>query len=319
MKETNTELALLLEKYRQGRCTDEEKKRLEIWLEQLEQTEDPLPLPTPEARNALRSAFVSRVAPTPKYRTLIVSYKRYIAAAACVVVCLGAAFFLTRNNNTHNLMASVAWDTLYSKPSEVRSIRLSDNSMIALNANTRIRVSKAYGKTDRKVELIDGEAWFDVQKNANLPFTVQCQQTETRVLGTRFVISAYRELPELAVQVIEGKVAVGLPNKKYPLVSQGEAIHLDNATGESRAGNFDRATFDPINKKSFIHNGSFSELALRIKNTFGYTLVPKTPDVSQRRFTGEFLYNENIQNVLRKFSEIHSGNFHIEGKKAFME
>lgn len=319
MKEMNTELALLLEKYRQGRCTDEEKKRLEAWLEQLEQTEDPLPLPTPETRDALRSAFVSRVAPAPKYRTLVF-YKRYIAAAAVfAVVCLGAVFFLTRNNNTHNLMASVAWDTLYSKPSEVRNIRLSDNSVIALNANTRIRISKAYGKTDRRVELIDGEAWFDVQKNAELPFTVQCQQTETRVLGTRFVISAYRELPEFAVQVIEGKVAVVLPDKKYPLVSQGEAIHLDNVTGESGTDNFDRATFDPINQRSFIRNGSFSELALRIKNTFGYTLVPKSPDVSQRRFTGEFRYNESIQDILRKFSDIHNGGFHIEGEKVFME
>ncbi|MRG47144.1 DUF4974 domain-containing protein [Chitinophaga sp. SYP-B3965] len=319
MKEMNTELALLLEKYRQGRCTDEEKKRLEAWLEQLEQTEDPLPLPAPETREALRSAFVSRVAPVPKYRTLIVSYKRYIAAAVCVAVCLGAAFFLTRHNNTPTLMASVAWDTLYSKPNEVRSIRLNDNSVIALNANTSIRISRAFGKTDRKVELIDGEAWFDVQKNAQLPFIVQCQKAETRVLGTRFVISAYRELPELAVQVIEGKVSVALPNKKYPLVSKGEAIHLHNVTGESTADNFDRAAFDPINKRAFIRNGSFSELALRIKNTFGYTLIPKTPDVSQRRFTGEFRYNESIQNILQKFSEIHNGGFHIEGEKVFME
>lgn len=322
MKETNPELSRLLEKYRQGQCTNEEKAQLMAWLDLLEQTEEPLPLPEPEVRKDLRSAFVSRVTAPAKRRAMVVSYKRYIAVAAVIsaVVCLGAAFFLTRNNSTsHSALASIAWDTLSTKTGEVRSIRLSDNSIVALNANTRIRVSKSFGLSDRKLELIDGEAWFDVKKNASLPFTVQCQQTETRVLGTRFVISAYRQLPDISVQVTEGKVAVALPDKTAPLITPGQVLQLQKATGESTQGNFDRAAFDPLQQTCFIRNGSFNELALRIKNTFGYTLIAQTPDVSQRHFTGEFRYNENIKDILEKFSEIHGGRFRMEGDKVFME
>ncbi|UYQ91210.1 FecR domain-containing protein [Chitinophaga horti] len=317
MKESNPELARLLEKYRQGQCTDEEQARLFLWLDELERSSAPMPLPGEATRTHLRDAFVSRVSEPRKVR---ISYKRYIAAAAILCGCIAAGtWLLTRQANTSSQVAITAWDTISTRPQEMRTIRLSDNSQVALNAGTQLRISKAFGNSERRVEILEGEAWFDVQKDAAHPFVVQCGTTETRVLGTRFVISAYKGLPQMKVQVTEGKVAVSLPGANYPAVMPGQAILLQQGTGESAQVNFDRASFDPLQQSNFIQNGSFEELALRIRNTFGYMIIAANDAVAQRRFTGEFRHNEQIRDILQKFSDIHNGTFRMDGDKIYMQ
>ena len=87
---------------------------------------------------------------------------------------------------------------------EPRRLELSDGSVVSLNTNTRLTV--AYSKRQRSITLSRGEAFFDVAKDSERPFTVLGCGTEARAVGTAFNVRC--ELQQGAVTVTEGIVQV---------------------------------------------------------------------------------------------------------------
>ncbi len=88
---------------------------------------------------------------------------------------------------------------------EMRDISLDDGTKIALNTESEIRV--LYGKEQRTVELIRGEALFDVAPEAERPFVVDAIGFQARAVGTSFAIQQLQGVaPQLVVK--EGMVDV---------------------------------------------------------------------------------------------------------------
>jgi transmembrane sensor len=88
---------------------------------------------------------------------------------------------------------------------EMRTVKFEDDSVAYLNTQTEVRwVGDA---NDRRVELTEGEALFDVMHDAAHPFRVILGNSEIRVLGTRF--NVYRKANgNTTVTVLEGSVEV---------------------------------------------------------------------------------------------------------------
>lgn len=88
-------------------------------------------------------------------------------------------------------------------PGERREVRLPDGSTATLNTASAISVSYAPGG-ERRIELHDGEALFDVGPDAARPFVVATDSGEVRVLGTVFAVR--NEGQGTRVTVLEGRV-----------------------------------------------------------------------------------------------------------------
>jgi len=91
---------------------------------------------------------------------------------------------------------------------ETKVVALKDGSVVTLNTASEIQVDYSDGL--RSVELIRGEALFDVAKNKARPFVVAAGDTNVRVVGTSFTV---RHLEAAPVQVLvrEGIVDVFKP------------------------------------------------------------------------------------------------------------
>jgi transmembrane sensor len=87
---------------------------------------------------------------------------------------------------------------------ERRSITLADGSTVDLNARSKLRVE--FSKNERRVELLDGQALFQVAKDKNRPFIVASGEARVRAVGTQFDV--YRKDSGTTVTVLEGRVAV---------------------------------------------------------------------------------------------------------------
>lgn len=87
---------------------------------------------------------------------------------------------------------------------EQKEQQLEDGSRIVLNTDSRIEIT--FDKKQRRIELHQGEVFFDVRKDGR-PFEVVTQLGVVRVLGTHF--SVYRTASDVQVTVIEGQVALG--------------------------------------------------------------------------------------------------------------
>lgn len=87
---------------------------------------------------------------------------------------------------------------------EQRLVVLEDGSRVRLNTDSRVRVRFAGDR--RRVDLLRGQAFFEVAHDADRPFTVDAGSAEVRALGTRFDV---RRLDgTVQVTLVEGAVRV---------------------------------------------------------------------------------------------------------------
>jgi transmembrane sensor len=117
-----------------------------------------------------------------------------IAASLVIVTVLGFMAIKFSGNKSEKAPASAQ-----------TSVILPDGTSVSLNAGSVITYKKDFGSTHRNVHL-KGEAWFEVMKNADLPFVISAGEANIRVTGTKFNIKAYQRLNDVRVTVTEGTV-----------------------------------------------------------------------------------------------------------------
>ena len=104
-------------------------------------------------------------------------------------------------------------------------ITLSDGSEVWLNANSKFSYPVAFNASERIV-MLEGEAYFKVAPNKEVPFIVMSPNITTRVLGTEFNIKDYAS-EESHVVLISGSVEVSNTlGKDYVMLTPGEEACL---------------------------------------------------------------------------------------------
>lgn len=95
---------------------------------------------------------------------------------------------------------------------EQRSWRMPDGSTVHLNSSSEIRVR--FDARQRRIELVRGQALFQVAKDAQRPFWVYAGDTAVKAVGTEFDV--YRQSGRTLISVLEGRVAVwSLPDDVF--------------------------------------------------------------------------------------------------------
>ncbi len=101
---------------------------------------------------------------------------------------------------------------------EQKTVQLEDGTRLLLNTNTELRVR--YSDGQRQVQLMRGEAHFDIAHDASRPFDVQAGEGLVRALGTAF--SVYLKSEDVEVVVTEGEIAV---LSRQGLAEEASAAH----------------------------------------------------------------------------------------------
>jgi transmembrane sensor len=111
---------------------------------------------------------------------------------------------------------SLSWpaaaQTYRTAKGEIRIVPLADGSSITLNTSSEIRV-RIQAK-ERRVELVAGEALFDVAHDASRPFVVDAGDTQVKALGTSFTVRRLGEQP-VEVMVRQGVVEIARPDRPH--------------------------------------------------------------------------------------------------------
>jgi transmembrane sensor len=81
---------------------------------------------------------------------------------------------------------------------------LPDGSIVTLNAHSQLEFPAEFAGAATRAVRLQGEAFFDVQRNPSQPFVIRAGDAEVRVLGTQFNVKATAQA--VAVSVTEGKV-----------------------------------------------------------------------------------------------------------------
>lgn len=124
---------------------------------------------------------------------------------------------------------------------DIRRAPLSDGSAVTLNTDTAIRT--AFDDRMRRVELLRGEALFDVAKDAARPFVVVAGDVRVRAVGTSFTVRSHAD-GQVGVIVREGVVEVWRGAAGRPVRLAAEQAVKVAAVGALRPTRVDAAAVD---------------------------------------------------------------------------
>ena len=146
-------------------------------------------------QNVVKQAEKTNTKPKGLYRRL-----RIVAAAAAVFLLLSiiGIKLLNPSNSSNQIIASGSQEI-------TKEILLEDGSIVYLNANATLHYPEKFSANQREVTL-QGEAFFEIAKDASRPFRIHTNHSEVEVLGTSFNIDTEKNQTE--VNVATGKVRV---------------------------------------------------------------------------------------------------------------
>lgn len=125
---------------------------------------------------------------------------------------------------------------LWSGVGDIRHATLADGSRVDLNTDTALALH--FTAEERGIDLLRGEAVFDVVPDPSRPFVVNGSGFSVRAVGTRFFVRA--DGTDSPVGVAEGRVDVSAAGR-HASVSTGEAIRIgDDASLTTTVSNVDR-------------------------------------------------------------------------------
>ena len=112
---------------------------------------------------------------------------------------------------------------------ERRQIALEDGSQLQLNSNSAVDVK--FDGHQRVIELLQGELWVEVAKDAQRPFVVRTDQGTATALGTRYLVKRAAD-GTTVVTVIESTVAVKGDTRDEVKVTAGQRVILDHGRAQ---------------------------------------------------------------------------------------
>lgn len=201
---------------------------------------------------------------------------------------------------------------------------LPDGTSVWLNSDSRLEYDARFNDSVREVTL-EGEAYFDVTKNARRPFIVHTSGIDIRVLGTAFNVKSYPQEPVIEATLIHGSIEV--LNKKEPkspkvILRPHEKLVFskeDHSFAGKTLPDHPQIIAPPaiavtalpknipdtaLKETSWVYNkllfdgDTFRELAIKMERWFNVRLVFKNEKVANYRLRGAF-ENETVEEALQ--------------------
>ncbi|SIO05300.1 FecR family protein [Chitinophaga niabensis] len=186
-------------------------------------------------------------------------------------------------------------------------IQLSDGTLVWLNAGSSLKYPTIFNNSERTVEL-QGEAYFEVAKDAQKVFHVKVNDMQVEVLGTHFNVSAYSEDNTINTTLLEGKVKISdhilHPGEQAQRASDGNISIKEVDVEEVVAWKNGLFIFQNADVKTIMQ-----QLSRWYDIEITYEGTPR-----QMRLNGEVYRNYNLSQVLAVLGAT-GLEFKIEGKK----
>jgi len=149
-------------------------------------------------------------------------YMSWAKWSAGIAASLIAAYFLIQYvNGFRNEEPTLA--ALTTQYHERKQLVLNDSSQVWINSASTLRYPQSFATKQRKV-VLEGEAFFEVKKDATRPFVVETGPLAVKVLGTSFNIRSFESDSEMIITLATGKVDIIRNEERIASLVPGEQL-----------------------------------------------------------------------------------------------
>jgi len=185
---------------------------------------------------------------------------------------------------------------------EQRRIELPDGSQVALAPASAIAVS--YEPGERRVRLLSGEAFFQVQPDANRPFRVVTRTVETVVLGTMFDVR--RDPEEVTVSVQEGSVRVAADGTRGAAerLGPGQSVRVSSDGIVSRTSGAPQLVGAWRQGQLYLEEQRLGDAIVQLRRYFNGMILITDDALADQRITGAYNLTDP-EHALRGMARAH--------------
>jgi transmembrane sensor len=208
-----------------------------------------------------------------------------IAAALVLVCCLGLVW-LWVNKTTQT---GDGFIETVNKNGIKSTLLLPDGTKVWLAGDSKIKYPKKFSENNRNVYL-NGEAFFEVERDTLKPFIVHTSYGEVTVLGTSFNVTAYEADKEVITAVATGKVSYTAPKEDAPVLLLPGKKSTYNATLKTLTVSdvIEEAEWAWTKGRVSFQADSLGKIATTLQRFFGKPVQFSNPQFRKYRYTGSF-------------------------------
>jgi transmembrane sensor len=272
----------------------------------------------------------------------------WYSAAAAVILSIGLfTWYHARPSAAKKEILATHWIQKTTQPTKKSIINLSDGTVVTLNSATNLTFPDHFGDSIREIYL-DGEAYFDVAKDALHPFIIHANKMNIRVLGTSFNVKSYHNEALSEATLIGGSIEVTLndrpsdriilkPKEKLIVqndgtmkkrVNMGVNVATPDSAGKSTRYSLTNLTYFPNTVKTVVETSwvenklvfsdkDFAQLSGQLERWYGVHIEFGNEQVKDYRFTG-FFEKESLPQALDALKMIEHFKYRIADSTVFI-
>ena len=216
----------------------------------------------------------------------------------------GSLFFVsdTMSNNEVSLSVNNGRMLVSVPRGKSYKTQLPDGTIVVLNTDSRLEYYTDTIK-QRRVAKLCGEAFMKVAPDSLLPFIVETDDLNTKVLGTVLSVRSYKDEPE-SVTLMSGAVDVSQKNSDnavrlysdYRLTYDGEILKLDSSV-------IARDYVFWADGEFYYNNVRLDEMLRDIARWYNMSVVITDKELPKKIMPFTASRSESIENVLRRLKE----------------
>lgn len=221
-----------------------------------------------------------------------------IASLVLLPVCICMGMYVSVLSKAEKDRCADTFEVLADKGQKA-SVILPDGTKAWINSGTRL--SYNCNGNGRNVEL-DGEAYFEVAKDAERKFTVSCHDLRVEALGTVFNVKGYYADETVSVALLEGKVKV-FNTTNSAILSPDQSLSFNR-----RDNSFLRTEIKDSREVDFwrrnilyFRSATLAEIAKTLERMYGVTVDFKDEELRNVPFSGS-IRNSSLNNVFHIIS-----------------
>lgn len=317
------EFAELIERCVSGLATKRETALVEEWLAR-RSAEDPFSKLSVSEKDEMRARSFEdifaklKAEPPPKGKLNVRALALYCSAAAVILLSILTYVFLA--HGTSSSVEEIAIVRSVSTTDGVKKVILGDSSIVWLKGNSTIFYPEKFNGGERNIKLT-GEALFEVAKDPDNPFVIQCGGLRAKVLGTSFNIKS----DETAIEIIvlTGKVALSSrENNKGLIVLPNEKAVYNHSQGQISkiiVNETEKVATTGGTEYSMRFNATrLKEIIRRIEGKFDVTVLLTDERLNNCTITADFT-DQSLDRTFNMISQTLSIEYDFNGNKVTLK
>ena len=202
---------------------------------------------------------------------------------------------------------------------DVKKIVLADGSAVWLKEGSSLRIPEVFAENNRKLSL-QGEAFFDIAKNANSLFIVATDYVKVEVHGTSFHVNVNAGNKSVETVLVRGCISLhALNGKKILEMNPGErvAYSWDENTCFTDHVDVNVCAVWRFNQLVF-ENTTLREIANQLSIKYNVNVNIESSRLAQRRFRCVINEDERLPDVLEQLCYLAPITYRIESSEIYI-